>query len=114
MSHEICPYGLRLEFQTSPHYNGHADSPCLVLTTTEIQKMDCSRFEELISDYLDCGMAPPDRRHFCEHLLACPPCHVLLNDVRAATDDCRECEEAQVRYNDTLAHDEGRINAATT
>ena len=114
MSYEICPYGLRLEFQTSPHYNGRADSPCLVLTTTEIRKMDCSRFEELISDYLDCGMAPPDRRRFCEHLLACRPCHLLFNDVRAAIDGCREWKESQMREIAMGAEVELRIIGATT
>ncbi|MCY7391436.1 MAG: zf-HC2 domain-containing protein, partial [Leptolyngbyaceae cyanobacterium CAN_BIN12] len=37
--------------------------------------MECLQFEELISDYLDCGLDRPMRRNFCEHLLACRPCH---------------------------------------
>lgn len=52
--------------------------------------MQCAQFEELISDYLDCGMARADRRRFCEHLLACRPCHETFNDVRRLLDDCAD------------------------
>jgi predicted anti-sigma-YlaC factor YlaD len=76
--------------------------------------MDCSRFEELISDYLDCGMARPDRRGFCEHLLACRPCHLLFNDVRAAIDGCYEWKESQTLEITMGAEVERRILDATT
>jgi hypothetical protein len=42
-------------------------------------------------------MARPDRRRFCGHLLACSPCHLLFNDVRAAIDDCHEWKGSQMR-----------------
>lgn len=76
--------------------------------------MDCSRFEEMISDYLDCGMARPDRRRFCEHLLACRPCHLLFNDVREAIDVCHEWKESQAREISMGAEVERRIIQATT
>jgi predicted anti-sigma-YlaC factor YlaD len=76
--------------------------------------MDCSRFEELVSDYLDCGMARPERRSFCEHLLACRECHLLFNDVRAAIDGCHEWKESQMREIVMGAETERRIINATT
>ncbi len=76
--------------------------------------MDCSRFEELIGDYLDCGMARPERRRFCEHLLACRPCHLLFNDVREAIEACREWKESQTRQIVMGAEVERRIIEATT
>lgn len=56
--------------------------------------MDCLQFEDTISDYLDCGLARPVRRTFCEHLLACRPCHQTFNDVREVLDECRALREA--------------------
>ncbi|MBO0857433.1 MAG: zf-HC2 domain-containing protein [Chloracidobacterium sp.] len=76
--------------------------------------MDCSRFEELVSDYLDCGMARLDRRDFCEHLLACRPCHLLFNDVRAVIDDCREWKKSQLSEVTMGTEVERRIIDATT
>lgn len=76
--------------------------------------MDCARFEELISDYLDCGMARSERRGFCEHLLACRPCHLLFNDVREVMDGCHEWKESQAVETGMGAEFERRIIAATT
>jgi predicted anti-sigma-YlaC factor YlaD len=56
--------------------------------------MDCARFEELISDYIECGLAPAARRTFAVHLLACRPCHDLFNDVRDTIAACRELRES--------------------
>lgn len=77
-------------------------------------EMDCSRFEDLISEYLDCGMAREERRHFCEHLLACKPCHLLFNDTREAIDSCRRLKESQACEIAMEAAVEQRIIAATT
>jgi predicted anti-sigma-YlaC factor YlaD len=55
--------------------------------------MDCAQFEELVSDYLDCGLAPATRRTFAVHLLACRPCHDLFNDVRDAISACGQLRE---------------------
>jgi predicted anti-sigma-YlaC factor YlaD len=76
--------------------------------------MDCAQFEELISDYLDCGLARPVRRSFCEHLLACHPCHLLFNDLREAIDDCHLLKESQMREIALFAEVEQRIINATT
>ena len=76
--------------------------------------MECGQFEELVSDYLDCGMARPERRRFCEHLLACRPCHSLFNDVREVIDGCHEWKESQARESATFTEVERRIINATT
>lgn len=75
--------------------------------------MKCTHFEELISDYLDCGLARPVRRSFCEHLLACRPCHQLFNDVREALDGCREWKEMQLAESARYLDVKARIIQAT-
>ena len=76
--------------------------------------MECLQFEELISDYLDCGLARPMRRNFCEHLLACRPCHQLFNDVRETLDACYVIRESQVGALTVFADVQRRILDATT
>jgi len=76
--------------------------------------MDCVQFEELISDYLDCGLARPVRRDFCEHLLACSPCHLLFNDIRETIDACHQLRESQLREIALFAEVEQRIIESTT
>lgn len=73
--------------------------------------MDCARFEEAITDYLDCGLPRAERRAFCEHLLSCRDCHSLFNDVRATIDACRS-----LKTDDVIAAGgvEQRIIGATT
>jgi predicted anti-sigma-YlaC factor YlaD len=76
--------------------------------------MDCARFEELISDYLDCGLASSTRRSFAEHLLACRPCHGLFNDVRDGIEACHQLKESQMREIALFTEVEQRILKATT
>lgn len=76
--------------------------------------MECAQFEEFISDYLDCGLARPTRRNFCEHLLACRQCHQIFNDVREAIDSCRQLKESQTREIALFTEVEQRIINATT
>lgn len=76
--------------------------------------MECLQFEELISDYLDCGLSRPVRRAFCEHLLACRSCHLLFNDVREGLDVCHIIKEAHVHEASAFAGVEQRIISATT
>ncbi len=76
--------------------------------------MECAQFEELISDYLDCGLARPVRRSFCEHLLACRPCHQLFNDVREGIYACHHLREAQMGEIAIFTEVEQRIINATT
>lgn len=76
--------------------------------------MECLQFEELISDYLDCGLARPVRRDFCEHLLACRVCHQLFNDLREMLDACATIKESHVHEATRFAGVEQRIISATT
>jgi predicted anti-sigma-YlaC factor YlaD len=76
--------------------------------------MECAHFEELIGDYLDCGLARPVRRSFCEHLLACSPCHLLFNDVREVIDACHQLKESPMREMDLFTEFTQRIINATT
>ena len=50
--------------------------------------VNCSQFEELLTDYLDKVLEPLVNRSVAEHALACPLCHSLLNDVRESLEVC--------------------------
>ncbi len=51
--------------------------------------INCSQFEELLTDYIDKTLDTLVNRSVAEHALACPLCHSLLNDVRESLDVCR-------------------------
>lgn len=76
--------------------------------------MECSQFEELISEYLDFGLTRPVRRDFAEHLLACRNCHLVFNDVRDAMDACHHLKESQMRQIALFTEVEQRILNATS
>ena len=44
--------------------------------------ISCSRFEELLTDYLDKTLEHANIKAVAEHALACPLCHSLLNEVK--------------------------------
>lgn len=58
--------------------------------------MHCSRFEELLTDYLDRTLDGPTYKAVAEHALVCPLCHSLLNDVKGALAVCREMAEPKL------------------
>jgi predicted anti-sigma-YlaC factor YlaD len=76
--------------------------------------MNCVQFEEMISDYLECGLARPERRCFAEHLLACRDCHNLFNDVRDSIAVCHHLKESQMREIADFVEFKQRILDATT
>ena len=51
--------------------------------------INCSRFEELLTDYLDKTLENGVNTAVAEHALACPLCHALLNDVKESLEVCR-------------------------
>jgi predicted anti-sigma-YlaC factor YlaD len=51
--------------------------------------INCSQFEELLTDYLDKTLEASMNKGVAEHALACPLCHSLLNDVKESLDVCR-------------------------
>ncbi len=52
--------------------------------------VNCSQFEELLTDYLDKTLEAAANTAVAEHALACPLCHSLLNDVKESLEVCRE------------------------
>jgi len=58
--------------------------------------VDCTRFEELLSDYLDKTLSMDMRKAVAAHSLLCPLCHSLLNDVKGAVAACRQLAEPRL------------------
>ncbi len=51
--------------------------------------INCSTFEELLTDYLDKTLASTAHKSVASHALSCPLCHSLLNDVKDSLEACR-------------------------
>jgi len=51
--------------------------------------INCSTFEELLTDYLDRTLDNSTHKAVAAHALSCPLCHTLLNDVKESLDVCR-------------------------
>jgi anti-sigma factor RsiW len=52
--------------------------------------INCSEFEELLTDYLDGSLERATHKAVAAHALRCPLCHSLLNDVKSALEVCHE------------------------
>lgn len=72
--------------------------------------VNCERFEELLTDYLDNALDKPARVAMAEHALRCPLCHALLNEVKSAVEVCHEIAAPK----HSLTHLEARIISMTT
>ncbi len=78
--------------------------------TYENEKIiDCSRFEEILTDYLDNTLDRPTHKAVAAHALRCPLCHSLLNEVKEALQMCREMSAPKLSLN----HLEARIFSKT-
>lgn len=55
--------------------------------------IDCTVFEELLSEYLDKNLDAITQKAVAGHALSCPLCHALLNDVKTSLRVCRELGE---------------------
>lgn len=55
--------------------------------------IDCTAFEESLSDYLERSLDATMHKAVAAHALACPLCHSLLNDVKEAVKACRTLAE---------------------
>jgi anti-sigma factor RsiW len=51
--------------------------------------INCSQFEELLTDYLDKALVNGVQKSVAAHALSCPLCHALLNDVKESLEVCR-------------------------
>jgi hypothetical protein len=57
--------------------------------------MDCRKFEDSISDYLDGSLPSPGGSLFLAHSLQCRVCRSLLDEVKTALHDCKEPVEVE-------------------
>ena len=71
--------------------------------------INCSRFEELLTDYLDKSLNGSALKAVASHALSCPLCHSLLNEVKASMAICREIAEPKM----SVTSLEARILAKT-
>jgi anti-sigma factor RsiW len=44
--------------------------------------LSCKELVELVTDYLEGRLAPPEMRRFEEHLAICPGCETYLSQIR--------------------------------
>jgi predicted anti-sigma-YlaC factor YlaD len=58
--------------------------------------MQCSRFEEQLSDYLDGTLAKSDGAGFREHALSCRACRALMDEIKGALNECRQDDAVDV------------------
>jgi anti-sigma factor RsiW len=57
--------------------------------TKEQNIINCTQFEELLTDYLDKTLDASVSSSVGAHAMRCPLCHTLLNDVRNSLEACR-------------------------
>lgn len=71
--------------------------------------INCSKFEESLTDYLDNALDKPTKVAMAEHALQCPLCHALLNEVKTALEVCHEISAPK----HSMTHLEARILSMT-
>jgi anti-sigma factor RsiW len=52
------------------------------MTDPMAEDLDCRDVVEVVTDYLEGGLAPGDRRRFDRHLAACEGCQAYLEQLR--------------------------------
>lgn len=57
--------------------------------TNEQNIINCTQFEELLTDYLDKTLETSMNTAVAAHAIGCPLCHTLLNDVKQSLEACR-------------------------
>jgi hypothetical protein len=62
---------------------------------TKSKVINCTAFEERLSDYLEHTVEKDIRRGMAAHALQCPLCHALMNEVKNAIAACRKVAEPQ-------------------
>jgi len=71
--------------------------------------INCTQFEESLTDYLDKTLDRATFKAAAEHAISCPLCHSLLNEVKGALTVCRELAEPRM----PLTRLEAKILAST-
>lgn len=65
--------------------------------TYENEKIiNCSEFEDVLTDYLDNSLDRLTYKAVAAHALRCPLCHALLNEVKDALELCREISAPKI------------------
>ncbi len=65
--------------------------------TYENEKIiNCSEFEDILTDYLDSSLDKLIHKAVAAHALRCPLCHGLLNEVKDALELCREISAPKI------------------
>lgn len=52
------------------------------MTTPDLGGLTCKEMVELVTDYLEGALAPAIRKRFDQHLTACDPCIVYIEQMR--------------------------------
>lgn len=60
--------------------------------------MNCIKFEEMVSDYVDGLLAHTAQGQFAEHALSCRICRALLDDVKSALGECKQAYEIEAPF----------------
>jgi len=79
------------------------------MTFENEKTINCSKFEESLTEYLDNALDRPSRVAMAEHALQCPLCHGLLNEVKTALEVCHEISAPK----HSMTHLEARILSMT-
>jgi len=67
--------------------------------TYETEKLiNCSEFEEFLTDYLDNNLDRQTHKQVAAHALLCPLCHALLNEVKDAVKICHEISAPKTSF----------------
>jgi len=65
--------------------------------------MNCTKFELMLSDYVDGLLARTAQSMFREHALSCRTCRALLDDVKSALGECKQAYEMETPFELGLA-----------
>jgi len=60
------------------------------MMTEQVNIINCSTFEELLTEYLDKTLDTAAHKAVASHALAGPLCHALLNDVKESLEVCHQ------------------------
>ncbi|MGH9946601.1 MAG: anti-sigma factor family protein [Pyrinomonadaceae bacterium] len=63
------------------------------MTVVNSKLMDCTKFEDRLSDYLEHTVEKDIRKAMSTHALQCPVCHSLMNEVKNTIAACRQAAE---------------------
>lgn len=60
------------------------------MSYSDEKNLNCTEFEDHLTDYLDGALERSVHKAVAEHALRCPLCHSLLNEVKSALEVCHE------------------------